>query len=826
MKSVAVFLTTLVFVIAELPAQEWIKMQNEGKSFEEIKSAMQAKFAGKSTLKGAPNYDKAYKKFARWEYFWRFQRDVEGKFVTAPQVFTVWNQVQRERVKKRNQTANWTFVGQDVIPNATAIAYAGMGRVNAISFDPSNVNTVYAGAANGGLWKSTNAGVNWVEVGGNLPVLGISDIAISQSGDTLYIATGDADGQHSLTVGVLKSINGGNTFSTTGLTHMTTDDASSQFQIHHLWVHPNNPNIVVATTTESTQKTTNGGDTWSVVDGFPGSDIKQRPGMPDVLFVGSENVVIRSTDGGATWPDVVHTFTNTANKVDLAVSGTVVYAITNDGQGAKSIDGGNSWAAMTLPGQYDSQGGYNMAIAADPSNSNRVMLGGVQGWISTNGGTTWALHLNGVEEVPADPGKYVHSDHHMIKFVPGNNSLLFSAHDGGIHMGNFFDLNATWTDLSVDLKITQYYGMDGFPGAENVLIAGAQDQDGVFYNGTNWININNNSDGTGGAINPTNSNISFCKSQSGFVARTLNGWTNSTNVSPQPANGNDQADFVWPLAMDPTTPTTLYAGYGNIYKTTTNGDMWNDVTNDGDLTPYTSISVAPSNPMVVYVIKGNTTVRHSDNAGTNWNTLTAPATGGAMITKIKASPTTASTVYVSCGNYITGNKVFMSTNSGANWTNISAGIPNIPVFCVVEHAASGDLYAGTQFGVYKRAAAGGNWVAYNTGLPPVSVYDLNIYAGGNILRAATFGRAIWKTPINGGGGEPCNPVNTTTVLQGDIAGGATFHDGTIMSGALGAGKVTINANNITFRGVNAVNINPEFEVQSPNVFNIEIGPCN
>ena len=278
--------------------------------------------------------------------------------------------------------------------------------------------------------------------------------------------------------------------------------------------------------------------------------------------------------------------------------------------GQVSTNSGSTWTAMSLPDgsdnqlhAYNTQGGYDMAIVADPANPNRVLLGGVQGYVSNNRGNSWVTNLNGLRERSPE-GQYVHSDHHMMRWHPTNSNIQYSAHDGGIATGNFFDASAAFTDISDDLDITQYYGFDGFPTNENILIAGAQDQDGVFWNGTTWTNIANNTDGTGGLINNMNSNISFIKSQSGFLHRTLDGYATleqQVNVAAQ----GDQADFVWPLEMDRTTPTTLYAGYSNIYKTTDNGDSWTNMTNNqgNSFVPYVSIAVSTSNTMVVYAVQ-------------------------------------------------------------------------------------------------------------------------------------------------------------------------------------------------------------------------------
>ncbi len=167
-----------------------------------------------------------WKQFKRWEWYWENRVDPQtGAFQTADMA-SIYRQI--EQNGNRNVSGNWQSLG----PVSSPGGYAGLGRLNCIGFRPGDNSTLYAGAASGGLWKSTDGGANWTVLTDNNAVLGVSDVVViagaSPATDVLYIATGDRDagsmwslggGQHNdnNSVGVLKSTDGGNTWNTTGL---------------------------------------------------------------------------------------------------------------------------------------------------------------------------------------------------------------------------------------------------------------------------------------------------------------------------------------------------------------------------------------------------------------------------------------------------------------------------------------------------------------------------------------------------------------------------------------------------------------------------------
>ena len=157
-----------------------------------------------------------YKQYKRWEWYWEKRVQPDGIF---PDPMHLWNEYKKstsKEVKKKKDVtqSTWNFLGPETSPGG----YYGLGRVNCVRTDPKNQNTVWAGTPSGGLWKSTNAGGSWTLITDDLLSIGVTDITFHPDNPSImYIATGDGDAGDTYSVGVLKSTNGGVTWSTTGL---------------------------------------------------------------------------------------------------------------------------------------------------------------------------------------------------------------------------------------------------------------------------------------------------------------------------------------------------------------------------------------------------------------------------------------------------------------------------------------------------------------------------------------------------------------------------------------------------------------------------------
>jgi len=695
------------------------------------------------TIKGNNNREnkKKIKQFERWAAFWKDRVNADGSFVSASHNNSQRLSSQENSISKRKtaaRTTTWNLVGPVAPPVASVAYYAGMGRINTVAFNGTDVNTLYIGAASGGVWKSTNGGISWVAQGDALPNLGVSHIVIDPGNtDIVYLATGDADGVHTRSVGVYKTTNGGTTWLSSGLTFALGDNDI----ISKLLIDPNNTNIIFATTNNSIKRSTDAGATWSDVVVEPGSkfnDIVYKKGSSTILYATSSwGFFYLSTDNGATWT-VPSTPAN--NRLDIALTdndASLILTLDDQGKVEKSTDNGSTWTTVSTIAGFNAQGGYNMGLAISPTDKNLVLAAGVEGWRSKDGGVTWEKYMDGYWTSPS-PYFYVHSDHHDLLFIPGT-STAFSVNDGGIFKGDAA-LDAAWTDLSSGLAITQYYNIAGTPQNTNLLIMGAQDNDIAVYDGTTFTGENAGSDGVEGVWDYSNSDIAWTCSQSGGTYRTTDGFTSGSWLTVP-----DGAPFVWELEIHPTVPTTIFGGFDDVYKSTDRGDNWSNLNSGVGTVEF--ISISPSNADVIYVAGENQTVKVTSNGGNSWTTITLPQTGS--VKSIEVHPTDPTEVYIAYSGYLTG-KVYKSNNSGLTWTNITGSLPNIPTHKIIYNTTStdGELFLATDLGVYYRTNTMGDWALLGTALPNVIVTDIEIHYGAEKLKAATFGRGVWEADIS------------------------------------------------------------------------------
>lgn len=678
---------------------------------------------------------KQIKQFERWKAFWKDRVLPNGSFVSATHTYNEWKKEQQRQnnLQLNSRTVsnvNWTSIGPSTLST-------GLGRINTVAFNGTDTNTLYIASPGGGVWKTTDGGSTWVPKGDALGTMSVSDIVINPANtNILYLATGDWDGVTSRSIGVYKSTDGGDNWTITGLTFTLIENNL----ISKLLIDPNNVNTVFATTKNSIKRTTDGGTTWTDVfteNGALFNDIVYKEGSNTILYATSQTGKFYiSTNNGTNW-SVASTPATGGGRLDLALTAAdvnLILTLDTNGVIRKSTDQGSTWTMVSSVPIYESQGGYNQTLAISPINKNLILVGGVTGQRSTDGGSNWVVYLDH-EWTTGDPFTPAHVDHHDIKFVPGTN-IAFDVNDGGIIKGDA-SLDTQWTDLTAGLAITQYYSIDGTPQNIGRFFGGAQDNDATHFDGAT-IGIIGTGDGVNGLIDYSNQDIAWVGGNNGLLLRSLNNFTSESVVN------TPGGPFLWELEIHPTVPTTIFGGFDDIYKSTNRGDSWTNLSSGvGDIE---FISIAPSNADVIYV-SGNNGVAKTTNGGTSWQDINLPQNG--TVKSIEVHATNTSEIYIAYSGYLAG-KVYKSTDGGVNWTNITGSLPNVPTHKIIYRTGTtdGELFLATDLGVYYRTNTAGDWVRFGTGLPNVAVNDLEIHYGTEKLRVATYGRGMWEVPID------------------------------------------------------------------------------
>lgn len=764
-------------------AQDYVQMMRDPNvNFYDVQQAFNSYWEGKIIEKG-----KGYKAFRRWEAYMAPRVYPSGNMTLPSQNyenFVQWENQQTSAGVPKSIAANWTFLGPTGKPTG-----GGAGRLNFVRFDPTNTNTLYVGAPDGGLWKSTNGGTSWSTNTDQLAVIGVSDIAIDPTNtQKMFIATGDGDAGDSYSIGILKSTDGGATWVPTGSATVTWT-ASQGRTLSRILINPTNPQIIMAFGSNGIYRSTDGGTTWSQPTGtFNGvMDAEFKPGDPNTVYAAG-TVFKKSTDGGLNWSTITTGLTG-IGRLAIAVTpanAAYVYVLAARGSDSgflgliRSTDSGatfttrmSSTASNNILGwdngsDAGGQGWYDLAIAASPTNADEIMTGGINMWRSTNGGTSFTLnsHWTGGYSKP-----YVHADIHDIIYMPGSGTTVFSGNDGGIFKTT--NSGTSWSDISSNLCIAQQYRIGMSASSPTLLVSGHQDNGTNKLNGTAWSQIYGG-DGMDCFIDRTNNNVIYGSYVYGDYYKSTNGGTSFTSITSGIPAGSGSEEWLCAFHQDPVTAATIYAGGRTaLYRSTNSGTSWSALgtpTGTGNIMEFV---IAPSNNQVIYAIKsGTNAVSKSTNGGTSFTAVSSGLPATVAPTSITVSNTDPNIVFVTYSGYSSANKVFKSTNGGTSWTSISSGLPNIPVNTIVfQNGSSNDaVYIGTDVGVYYKDNTSA-WIAFNTGLPNVSVRDLEIYYPTSRLRCATFGRGTWDSDLYSTVAAP--PVASFTASATTICVGQT-----------------------------------------------------
>ncbi|HEV8199588.1 MAG TPA: hypothetical protein VGS03_06175 [Candidatus Polarisedimenticolia bacterium] len=670
---------------------------------------------------------------------------------------------------------------------------------------PGDAVTFYFGSADGGVWKTDDAGVTWKPLFNNQGSASIGALAIAPGNPkVIWVGTGQMQQRWDIAEGdgVYRSTDGGATWKHLGLEQTR--------HIGQIWVDPKNADVAIVAAVghmfgpnpeRGLFRTADGGRTWTkVLDRGPdvgAVDIASDPAVPGVLYASTWEVrrhpwldywqppagpgsgIWKSTDSGRTWkPSGMAGLPKTPmGRIDLGVApgrqARRVYAGIDAHEGGglyRSDDGGATWTQVNP--DTDLAGSYMNCIVPDPKNPDIVWAAGRGLRRSTDGGKTFSV-------AKGAPGG---DDYHFLYIDPRQpRRMMLAADQGAAVTHNAGETWSSWYNqptgqfyrLAVDDQIP-YRIYSGQQDSGTVSIASRSDYGQLTFR--DW-NPTGGDERDGDVPDPANPDIVYGAGLGGRLSR----WDATTaqvqNVTPWPIStygqrpqpDTERYSWITPLAISKRPPHALYHGTQNLFRSTDGGHSWTpiaaDLTGaakkpencDGDVPVERAsacgygviFAVSPSAAAdgVVWIGTDNGRVQVTKDEGGSWTDVTPR--GMADWTKVNfidLDPEDAGVAYVSADRHRLDDRrplAWRTKDSGATWTEIGAGLPKDHWVGVVRHDPKrpGLLFAGTNRGVHVSFDDGSHWQPLQLNLPTTGINDLVVHDDDIIV--ATQGRGLW-----------------------------------------------------------------------------------
>ncbi len=703
-----------------------------------------------------------------------------------------------------------------------------VGAINCVAPHPTDANILYIGAVNGGVWSSTNAlaaSPSWTFISPDLNSQSIGALEFDPT-DAGFQTLVLGNGRTSSFFGV-GSGNRGIFRTTTGAGPWTNIDAGSIFSTRNVTgIAARGATIIVASNSGGIWRTTNTGGVWNQLSGDGASGLPAGNSF-DLVADPSDNAVFytnagtggiyKSINTGATWTKV----SDAALDADLAGAGNIELAVGNSnnvyvaivrggrlGDVYRSGDGGISWISLDIPNTVENgvnigihvggQGNTHLSLAADPSNSNVVYIGGDR-QPAVNEGTPMISFPNSLGandfsgrlfriDASLAPGIQAvaithsgtagnsspHADSRDIDFDAAGD--MIESDDGGVFKQTSpADATGNWFSLVGNSNVTEIHSLD-WDANSNIIISGAQDNgvpEQIFPTNSTWNNIRNGDGGDVAVddISATATSVRYLSTQNlgGFRRRVYSsGNVFQSQVLPaltDVATGIRIAgfSFVAPLKINNQNGSRLLIGTAAaLFESTDQGNTVSSIGafavngNGIDALAYG----AAGNADIIYAGAGNT-VRIRSAAPPAAFATSAAYPGAATIQGIVIDPDDALSAYV-----IDATNVFETINTGANWANITGNLlalnpGTLRSIAYIPNSTDDILAVGTDLGVYIAPGPAFNvWAKLGTNLPSVGVYDLEYDNADDILLAGTMGRGAWTFNFS-----ERDPVDVALVLD-------------------------------------------------------------
>ncbi|HEX9894742.1 MAG TPA: hypothetical protein VGA78_12510 [Gemmatimonadales bacterium] len=685
------------------------------------------------------------------------------------------------------------------------------GRVSDLALHPTDPFTFYVGLATGGVWKTSDNGDTFSPIFDGQPVASIGAVALSPSaGNVVWVGTGEPNDRNSSGWGngVYRSTDGGVKWIHAGLAgskaiariapHPTDSNTAYVAAMGDLWSAGGERGLY---------KTTDGGTTWKLVlsaaaphDKEVGAgDVVVDPSSPNTVYAAlyarrrtpwsfaagveltGQDVggIFRSTDGGTTWSKLSNGLPGQTQRIGLAIypknPATLYAVVQSDAAGTQNIDDNKSRAGGVF--RTEDRGAtwrrvnplnprpfYFSQIRVDPENDKRIYVLGFALHVSEDGGVTFR----------EDHFKNVHPDLHAMAIDPRAPERVVMGTDGGVYQS--FNRAKAWRHLN-NIPSGQFYRINVDQSTPYRICGGLQDnlnwvgpsmvpsKDGI--RNSDWINIGGG-DGFYCVFDPDNPNLVYTESQQGYAHRMDLRSGQVKGLRPEPAEGQSAFRFHWnaPLIASRHQRGTMYLAGNRVFELTERGEKWRAISPDlstRDLTRMVTTGSGAETYGVVYSlaespVKGGVLwagtddgkVWMTEDGGANWSDLTAglpAAAKGQWINRLEAGAHDAGVAYLVVSAFRSGTYaplVYRTADKGRTWQSVAGDLPNDgPARVLREDPRNpGLLYAGTEFGLWASLDQGKHWVKFG-GLPTVMVDDILVHPRDHDLVIATHGRSLY-----------------------------------------------------------------------------------
>lgn len=688
------------------------------------------------------------------------------------------------------------------------------GRIAALAarHEKDGKVTIFVGAASGGVWKSLDGGTSFEPIFDKEPVQSIGAIALDPSHpDTLWVGTGESWTRNSVSVGdgIYKSTDGGENWTNVGLPNSE--------RIARIIVSPKDGNIVYAcvpgklwsdSADRGLYRTTDGGAHWSQILKGPNlstgcSSVSMDPTNPNVLFAGlwdfrrkgwtfrsggdgpsapSGSALYRSIDGGTTWSPLTAATHRGLPKgpwgrieVTIAPSNAkTVYAFIENTRSAlyASTDGGKTWDERDRSQRMVWRPFYFGRIVVDPTNDKRLFKMNLRMIVSDDGGKSFSDSAGGS-----------HGDWHDIWIDPIDPKHVVGGDDGGLWLS--YDGGSKWWKAG-NLPISQFYHVSVDDKDPYQVYGGLQDNsswvgDSAYPGGvTNgrWENLYGG-DGFWAFPDPKDPNFAYAEAQGGTIGRVNRTTLESHDIQPRAGLG-EKLRFNWnaPIALSHNEPGTIYLGAQFLFRSRDQGRSWDRIspdltTNDPEKqkqeesggitvdnsaaethTTIYSISESPKDGKVIWVGTDDGNIQLTRDGGKSWNNVVANIAGlpqASWISWVEASRFDPATAYATIDRHTFGDLgtyLYRTTDYGKTWTPLvtpqTDGVRGYAHVVREDSVSRNLLFLGTEFGLWVSVDAGRSWAAFKPGnFPAVAVRDMVVANRDGDLVIASHGRGIW-----------------------------------------------------------------------------------